>query len=125
MKAKFFICETCGNQIGMIKDKGVPVMCCGKKMTALVPNTVEASNEKHIPAVTVEAGVVKVNVGSVDHPMIPEHFIEWVYVETDKGGQRKSLNPGDAPYVEFALGNEKPVAVYAYCNLHGLWVAEL
>lgn len=125
MKAKFFICETCGNQIGMIKNKGVPVMCCGKKMTELVPNTVEASGEKHIPAVTVEGNVVKVNVGSVDHPMVDVHYIEWIYVETENGGQRKALNPGDAPYAEFHLGDEKAVAVYAYCNLHGLWAVEL
>lgn len=125
MKAKFYICEHCGNLIGMVKDKGVPVVCCGQKMTALIPNTVEASGEKHIPVVKVEDGVVTVNVGSVDHPMAPEHFIEWVYVETEKGGQRKNLNPGDAPEMKFWLGDEKAVAVYAYCNLHGLWMTEL
>lgn len=125
MKAKFYICRHCGNIIDMINDAGVPVVCCGEKMEALVPNTVEASGEKHIPVVTVEDGKVKVNVGSVNHPMAPEHFIEWVYVETEKGGQRKVLNPGDAPVVEFCLGEDKPVAVYAYCNLHGLWMTEI
>jgi len=125
MKAKFYICSHCGNLIGMVKDKGVPVMCCGQKMTPLVPNTVEASGEKHKPVVTVEDNKVIVNVGSVDHPMAEEHFIEWVYVETENGGQRKNLNPGDAPNVTFCLGDEKAVAVYAYCNLHGLWMTEL
>ena len=125
MKAKFYICPTCGNLIGMINNSGVPVVCCGQKMKELVPNTVEASGEKHIPVVSVEGGKVKVNVGSVDHPMAAEHFIEWVYVETENGGQRKELKPGDAPMVEFCLGEDKPVAVYAYCNLHGLWAAEL
>ena len=125
MKAKFYICEHCGNLIGMINDAGVPVVCCGEKMKALVPNTVEASGEKHIPVVSVEDGVVNVNVGAVNHPMAEEHFIEWVYVETEKGGQRKSLKPGEEPNVKFWIGDDKPVAVYAYCNLHGLWKAEI
>ena len=122
---KFYICSHCGNIVGMIHDAGVPLMCCGQKMDVLVPNTVEASGEKHVPVAKVEDGKVKVNVGSVDHPMIPEHSIQWLYLETDKGGQRKVLQPGEAPYVEFALGDEKPLKVYAYCNLHGLWMAEL
>ena len=124
-KNKFYICRHCGNLIGMIHDAGVPVICCGEKMHALVPNTVEASGEKHIPAVTVEGSKLIVNVGSVDHPMAPEHYIEWIYVETDKGGLRKTLKPGDAPNVTFCLGDEKAVAVYAYCNLHGLWKVDL
>jgi len=122
---KFFICRHCGNLIGMINDSGVPVHCCGEEMEELVPNTVEASGEKHIPVVTVEDGAVNVNVGSVDHPMVDEHLIEWVYVQTDKGGQRKVLKSGQNPNVIFSLGDEKPIAVYAYCNLHGLWKTEL
>ncbi len=124
-EVKFFVCETCGNLVGMINESGVPMMCCGKKMTHIVPGTVEASKEKHIPVVTVENGKVIVNVGSVDHPMTEEHLIEWVYLQTDRGGQRKCLNAGDAPNVVFALEGETPVAVYAYCNLHGLWKTEL
>ena len=122
---KFCICRHCGNIIGMIKDAGVPVVCCGEKMEVLAPNTVEASGEKHLPSVKVEDGVVSVNVGSVDHPMLPEHFIEWIYVQTENGGMRRGLKPGDAPSASFCLGTEKPVAVYAYCNLHGLWMVEL
>ena len=122
---KFYICEHCGNIIGMVKDKGVPVMCCGQKMKELVPNTVEASGEKHIPAVSLEGNMLKVNVGSVNHPMAEEHFIEWVYVETENGGMRKNLKPGQEPNVEFSLGDDKAIAVYAYCNLHGLWMAEV
>ncbi len=124
-KPRFFICRHCGNLIGMIHNAGVPVVCCGQKMEALIPNTVDASKEKHMPVVTVKEGIVIVNVGSVDHPMIPEHYIEWVYVQTENGGQRKSLKPGDAPNVSFCLGDEKAVAVYAYCNLHGLWMTEV
>lgn len=123
--AKFYVCSHCGNLVGVIHDAGVPMMCCGQKMDPLVPNTVEASGEKHLPVVTVEPGQVKVNVGSAAHPMLEEHSIQWVYLETDQGGQRKVLNPGDAPEVTFALGQEKPLRVYAYCNLHGLWMTEL
>ena len=125
MNAKFYICRHCGNLVGMINDSGVPLVCCGQKMEALVPNTVEASGEKHLPVVTLTDGAVSVNVGAVDHPMVPEHYIEWVYLQTENGGQRKALQPGDAPNVSFCLGGDKAVAVYAYCNLHGLWMAEL
>ena len=125
MKAKFYICRHCGNLIGKVHDAGVPVVCCGEKMEALEPNTVEASNEKHLPVVTVNGNEVTVNVGSVEHPMLPEHFIQWVYLATERGGQRKALNPGEAPVVKFTLTDDKPVAVYAYCNLHGLWATEL
>ena len=125
MNAKFYICRRCGNLVEMIHDVGVPVFCCGQKMEPLVPNTVDASGEKHLPVVTVADGVVTVNVGSADHPMLPEHFIEWVYVKTENGGPRKALKPGDAPHVSFCIGSDKPVAVYAYCNLHGLWMTEV
>ena len=122
---KFYVCSHCGNIVEKIHDAGVPVVCCGQKMDLLVPNTVEASGEKHVPSVKLEDGVLHVNVGSVDHPMIPEHFIEWVYVETRNGAQRKTLKPGDAPHLTFWLGDDTAVAVYAYCNLHGLWAVEL
>ena len=122
---KFYICEHCGNLVGMIHDAGVPMMCCGQKMTKLEAGTVEASLEKHIPVVTVNENEVKVTVGSVLHPMTEEHNIAWVYLQTDRGGQRKSLTPGSDPTVSFALTDEKPIAVYAYCNLHGLWKTEL
>ena len=116
---KFYVCSHCGNIVNMISDSGVPVMCCGAKMEELVPNTVEASVEKHIPQVEINGNEVKVTVGSVEHPMLPEHYIQWIYLETEKGGQRKNLNPGEAPSVAFTLNDDKAVAVYAYCNLHG------
>ncbi len=123
--SRFYICEHCGNIIGMIKDTGVPVMCCGQKMTKIEAGVVEASTEKHIPVVTVTDNLVKVNIGEVAHPMTEEHSITWVYLETCSGGHRKALKAGDEPTVTFALHNEKPVAVYAYCNLHGLWKTEI
>ena len=122
---KFYVCEHCGNMIGMIHNAGVPMMCCGQKMTLLVPGVVEASHEKHIPVAKVEGNTVKVEIGSVAHPMAEEHHIAWVYLQTDKGGQRKNLEVGKEPAVTFALADEKAVAVYAYCNLHGLWKADL
>lgn len=122
---KFYICRHCGNIIGLINDSGVPVVCCGEKMEQLVPNTVEASQEKHIPVATVSSDMVKVAIGSAPHPMTEEHSIQWVYLQTENGGQRKCLSPGDVPEVSFALCGDKPVAVLAYCNLHGLWQTEL
>ena len=122
---KFYICEHCGNIIGMIHNSGVPMMCCGQKMTKLEAGVVEASHEKHIPVVTVEGNTVRVNVGSVTHPMSEEHHIAWIYLQTNRGGQRKCLDVTGAPEVTFALADETPVAVYAYCNLHGLWMADI
>lgn len=122
---RFYICHHCGNIVGSIKNAGVPLVCCGEKMEALVPNTTEASQEKHLPVVSISGESVRAEVGSVSHPMSEEHSIEWIYLETNKGGQRKNLLPDEAPVAEFALANEKPVAVYAYCNLHGLWKTEI
>ena len=122
---KFYICEKCGNIVGIINNSGVPMMCCGQKMTKLEAGVVEASHEKHIPVVTVEGNTVRVNVGSVTHPMSEEHHIAWVYLQTNRGGQRKCLDVTGAPEVTFALADETPVAVYAYCNLHGLWKTDL
>lgn len=124
MEQKFFICEHCGNIIAMVKNAGVPVMCCGKKMTELVPGTTDASVEKHVPEYKVEGNKVVVTVGSVEHPMQEEHYIEWVSLQTKSGNQRKALKPGQEPKVCFAICDGDEVeAVYAYCNLHGLWKA--
>lgn len=123
--ARFFVCKHCGNQIQVIHDAGVPMFCCGEKMTELIPNTVDAAGEKHLPVVTAADGTVTVSVGAVAHPMVDIHYIQWVYLQTENGGQRKELHPGDAPEVRFVLGDDKPVAVYAYCNLHGLWKTAL
>mgnify|MGYP000427219866 CR=1 FL=1 len=122
---RFFKCKECGNVVGLVVDAGVNVDCCGGKMVELIPNTTEAAVEKHLPVVEVIGDVVKVNVGSVDHPMIPEHYIEWIYIETEKGGQRKNLSPGEEPRAVFVLKDDKVLAVYEYCNLHGLWKTEV
>ena len=122
MEQKYYICETCGNLVEMVKSAGVPLMCCGKPMKELVPGSVDAAQEKHVAVWEVKDGKVCVQVGSVEHPMLPEHYIEWISLQTAQGYQRKMLNPGDAPKVEFALCDGDEVkAVYAYCNIHGLW----
>ena len=123
--SKFYICEKCGNLVEKIEDSGVPMVCCGQKMSEIVAGTVEASREKHIPVASVEGNVVNVVVGSVEHPMAEEHSILWIELKTDRGVQRKHLKPGEAPKVSFALAGEKPLEVYAYCNLHGLWKVEI
>ncbi len=120
---KFYVCEHCGNKITFVESKGVPVMCCGQKMTELVPNTVDAAQEKHVPVVEQDGDKVVVKVGSVEHPMVEEHLIQWVAVETEKGSQIKYLKAGEKPEAVFDLAGEKLVAVYEYCNLHGLWKA--
>ena len=122
---KFFICKHCGNMIGLIDNKGVPIVCCGDKMTELIPNTVEASVEKHLPDVTVTGDSISVQIGSALHPMEEKHHIVFVYVETERGGQRKSLKVGEEPTLTFCFENDKPIAVYAYCNIHGLWKTEI
>ena len=124
MATKFFKCKHCGNVIVKTVDSGVPVVCCGEKMEELVANTVDASKEKHVPVVTkVDECTIKVEVGSVAHPMAPEHHISFIYVETENGGIIVHLK--DKPEATFCICNDKPVAVYEYCNLHGLWKVEL
>ena len=118
---KFYICPHCRNIAEMVYDTDIPLFCCGEQMAQLIPGTVEASKEKHVPEVRVTKNAVEVNVGSVDHPMETVHWIEWVQLVTDKGSSRRFLQPGDAPHVRFPLEDEKPLEVYAYCNLHGLW----
>lgn len=121
---KFYRCNHCGNIIVYAYSKGVPVVCCGEKMTELVPGTVDASKEKHIPVAKLEGNLVKVAVGSVPHPMTEEHHIAFIVLETNRGFQKADLAHEGAAEVVFALAEgETPVAVYEYCNLHGLWMS--
>ncbi len=122
---KFFLCKHCKNLIGMIDNNGVPLVCCGEKMEELIPNSVDAANEKHVPSVTQDGDTITVSVGSTLHPMEVAHNIEFVYVETENGGQRKKLTLDNPPKATFCLIEDKAVAVYAYCNLHGLWRYDL
>ena len=120
---KFFRCKKCGNLVGLIQNAGVPLVCCGEPMEELVPNTTDASAEKHVPVVTASGDKITVKIGSAPHPMIKEHLIKWIYLQTKLGGQRKALWDGQAPEVTFSLVNDEAVAAFAYCNLHGLWKA--
>ena len=124
MEVRFFKCMHCGNIVTFMKSSGVPVMCCGEKMQELIPGTSDGAVEKHVPVYTVEAGKVCVSVGSVDHPMVEAHFIEWVAVQTNKGVHFVELKPGTEPKACVSLCDDETVeAVFAYCNLHGLWKA--
>ena len=126
MEQKFYACKHCGKIIAVVKESGVPVMCCGEKMSEIIPGSVDAAAEKHVPVYKVEGNTVYVTVGEVAHPMQEEHYIEWVSLQTSSGNQRKALKPGDEPKAEFMLlDGEKPVAAYEYCNLHGLWKGEV
>ena len=119
---KYFVCEHCGNIVEMVNDSGVPVVCCGEKMKELVPGSVDAAVEKHVPVVTEDGNKVKVFVGEVEHPMAEEHYIGWIAIETKEGMQRKYLKAGEKPEAVFALADgDKLVAAYAWCNIHGLW----
>lgn len=122
---RFYICRHCGNIVGKIHDSGVPIICCGEPMQELVPGSVDASLEKHVPAVEIDGNTVRVKIGSAPHPMTEEHHIAWVYLETEHGGQRKCLALDAPAEASFTVIDDKPVAVFAYCNLHGLWKKEL
>ena len=122
MEMKFYRCETCGQIIAIVKKTKVPVMCCGKPMQEIVPGTSDGAAEKHVPVVEVNGNTVTVKVGSVAHPMLEAHYIEWISLQTKFGNQRKALNPGDEPKACFMICDGDEVeAAYAYCNLHGLW----
>ena len=122
MKQTFYICKHCGNIIAMIRDNGVPVYCCGEKMHEIKPGTTEASGEKHIPVCKTEGNIATVTVGSVEHPMTREHYIQWICLESDRGIQYAHLNPDDQPKAKFALcPGDEVRAVYAFCNQHNLW----
>ena len=124
-KQKFYICKHCGNMAALIINNGVSLNCCGEKMAELISNTQDASHEKHVPFVTKGSGSITVRVGDVLHPMEEKHNIGFVDVETQNGGQRKNFCIGDEPVATFSFSDDEPVAVYAYCNIHGLWSCEL
>lgn len=121
----FFICEICGNLVGMIDQSGISIQCCGQDMTELIPGTSDGMPEKHVPVCKADGQIVTVTVGSVEHPMEKHHYIAWIAIETQKGVQRKILKPDEKPCAKFALTDDDTVvAAYAYCSLHGLWMHE-
>lgn len=125
MVVKLYRCKHCGNIAIKVIDSGVPMVCCGEKMEELIPSSVDASLEKHVPVVKREGDFVTVDVGSVAHPMVEEHYIQFVILETTAGVQIAELHPGDEPKAVFAvLSGAEVIKAYEYCNLHGFWVSE-
>ena len=124
MDMKFLKCKHCGQMIAIVKETGVPMICCGEPMEEIIAGTTDAAAEKHVPVYEVKENKVYVTVGAVDHPMLDVHYIEWISLQTKQGNQRKALKPGDEPKAVFAICEGDEVeAVYAYCNLHSLWKA--
>ena len=122
----FYRCQHCGNIVVKLVDSGVPVVCCGEPMQKLEANVTDAAKEKHVPDVTADGNRIAVQVGQTAHPMTEEHHIAFIALETEKGFQTATLNPGEQPAASFVLAEgETAVAVYAWCNLHGLWKKDL
>ena len=121
---KFYRCKKCGKIIAIVNETAVPTMCCGEAMVELIPGTTDGATEKHVPVYEVTGNIVTVKVGSVEHPMLDEHYIQWIAIKTKNGNQRKILKPGDVPEAKFAIvEGDEVLEVYEYCNLHGLWKA--
>lgn len=123
MDPKFYYCKHCKKVLLLLVDSGTPTICCGEEMELLTANTTDAAQEKHVPVIKIDGDKVEVTVGSVPHPMVPEHYITFIYLLTEKGFRVSSLKPGDEPKAEFNVAGDKVVAAYEYCNLHGLWKA--
>lgn len=125
MKLEFFKCTHCGNIAVKLFDDGIPLVCCGSKMELMEAGVTDAAQEKHVPVAT-QGETIHVEVGSVAHPMEEDHYITMIVLETEKGFQVAQLSPGQAPAADFALApGDKAIAVYEYCNLHGLWKTDL
>ncbi|MCL2446016.1 MAG: desulfoferrodoxin [Oscillospiraceae bacterium] len=129
---KFFLCKQCGNLIATINASGVPMICCGEAMAELVANTVDAAVEKHLPVVKTAQqcacgcnNALHIEVGSVHHPMLAEHYIDFLWITTEHGGKLRRLNIGGEPTATICCCDDKPMAVYAYCNLHGMWKTDV
>ena len=116
-----YVCELCGNIVEVLAVGDGDLVCCGQEMVLQKENTVDASKEKHVPVLNVKGTIATVEVGSVPHPMESNHSITWIEIIQGTKRQCVSLNPGDAPKAVFAVEPGEPIAVRAYCNLHGLW----
>ncbi|MBQ4495749.1 MAG: desulfoferrodoxin [Selenomonadaceae bacterium] len=112
--------------IMLITGGGQEISCGGKPMNFLTANTTDAAQEKHVPQVTVDGKKISVQVGSVEHPMTEAHLIQWIYLQTKRGGQYVHLTANDKPEAEFIVADDdEPIAAYEFCNLHGLWKADI
>jgi len=120
---KFFKCPHCGDIVSYVQHAGPGVSCCGEMMQQILPNTVDAAKEKHVPSAVREGNKLIVTVGSVPHPMTEEHYIGWIVIADGDRTQRVTLTSLQTPSADFFISDD-PVTVYAYCNLHGLWEAQ-
>ena len=122
---KIYKCSKCGQMFYVLQDSPCTPVCCGVDMDELTANTTDAATEKHVPVITQDGTPVDVVVGSVEHPMIEKPYIQFIAIETAQGVQVKYLKPGEAPKASFELtADDKLIAAYEFCNLHGLWKAE-
>ncbi|MDP2926122.1 MAG: desulfoferrodoxin [Nanoarchaeota archaeon] len=119
---EIYKCEICGNIVEVLHEGGGQLVCCGEPMKLLNENTIDASLEKHVPVIEKTKEGFKIKVGTVPHPMIPEHFIEFIEIIADGVSYKKFLKPGDEPVAEFCIKAET-ITAREYCNLHGLWKA--
>ena len=126
MDLKFLKCERCGNIVEVLKDSGVPIVCCGQNMTELIPGTSDGAHEKHVPVITrLCKGTYRVTIGAEPHPVEAAHHIDFIYLKTERGGQLRYLGPLRPAQADFIDCNDPIVGVYAHCNLHGLWYADV
>lgn len=121
-EVSFYRCNHCGNLVAFIKESGVPVICCGEAMLKLEANVTDAATEKHVPVINHKESEVQVSVGSVLHPMLPEHSIEWIACVAGDKVELRYLEPGVEPSAHF--DDVSSGTIYAYCNLHGLWKSD-
>ncbi len=120
-KLEVYRCNVCGNIVEVVHEGKGELVCCGEPMELLEEKMEEEGNEKHLPVVNETEDGVSVMVGSVEHPMEEDHYIEWIGVLTEEGAFRKFLQPDDKPKAEFNIDKDKIDSVREYCNVHGLW----
>lgn len=124
MTLKFYKCSVCGQIVAKVEATNADIICCGQPMKEMTVNTVDGASEKHVPVCTQENNELHVQVGSIDHPMEKEHYIKWIYVQTENGAYFRCLRPGDKPFACFTMAEgETPTEVMELCNIHGLWKA--
>lgn len=115
-------CDICGNIVEVLHEGKGELVCCGQPMKLQVENTVDASKEKHVPVAEKTSDGIKVQVGSVEHPMEEKHYIEWIQLIAGSKSYRQFLKPGEKPVAIFKVDTAS-FAVREYCNVHGLWKA--
>ena len=117
---QIYKCEVCGNVVEVLHEGAGELVCCDQPMKLMKENTVDAAREKQVPVIEKTEEGIKIKVGSVPHPMVEEHYIEWIELIADGQAYRQFLKPGDAPEAVFKIEAQN-ITAREYCNLHGLW----